>query len=175
MRIIHTLICTTALLAASGCTAIPGDRPGSAAAPPPAAETLEIAVGPCFGFCPVYRASIDPAGKVHFEGERHTALLGARDTQIAPGHGAAVIASLASYRPATGTTAQTQCEQQISDQQHYTLSWTAPDGTRTVLEHDKGCRSPRNEVLNALIGALPEQIGIGEWARQVTRPGVSRG
>ena len=174
MTRIRTLMGSALLLAGlSACAAAGGDGPGSAPAPA-SRETISYSIGPCFGFCPVYTAAIAPDGKVHFDGARHTAVLGARDIRAAPSAFAAVSAALADYRPATGTTAETQCEQQISDQQHTTITWTAADGTKTVLEHDKGCRSARNEKLNAVIGELPAKLGIADLAKQQTRPGASR-
>jgi len=173
MSLIRSLIAGSVLLAgASGCAM--GGGPGSAPAPG-SAESIAYSVGPCFGFCPVYVAQIAANGAVHFDGARHTAVLGPRDRQAARSAFEAASAALAAYRPAAGTTAQTQCDQSISDQQHLTITWTAADGTKTVLEHDKGCRSARNEALNAVIGDLPATLGIAEWAKQQTRPGASRG
>ena len=141
----------------------------------PRAETIAWSVGPCFGFCPVYSVAIAPDGLVTFDGERHTAMLGRHVRRAGPGAYRTAASTLAAYRPATGATAQTTCEQQISDQSVTRIVWTAADGTTTTLEHNKGCRSARNDMLNGVLQALPRQIGIEPWSKQVTRPGVSRG
>ncbi len=141
----------------------------------PAGETVSYSVGPCFGLCPVYNVSVTPDGFVRFEGERHTATLGQQERHGGASAYRAISTSLAAYRPATGTTADTECESRMSDQQHYRIVWTAADGTQTVLQHDKGCRSPRNDALNKTLENLPNKLGIADWARQTTRPGVGRG
>ena len=141
----------------------------------PAAETIAVSVGPCFGFCPVYTVAVSPAGAVTFTGERHTAELGEKTREAGPADYSALATALAAYRPATGTTAETKCDTRISDQSHTRITWTAPDKTVTTLEHDKGCRSATNERLNALLQELPTRLGIEAWTHQTTRPGVSRG
>ncbi|ESQ78943.1 DUF6438 domain-containing protein [Asticcacaulis sp. YBE204] len=137
-------------------------------------ETISYSVGPCFGFCPVYAVEVAPSGHLKFTGERHTAEIGPKELDSGKAY-ATIAKALNAYRPADGTTAETQCEQRISDQQHYRIVWTKADGTQTVLEHDKGCRSPQNDALNKALEGLPAQLGIEAWTKQTTRPGVSRG
>ena len=139
------------------------------------AETIAISVGPCFGFCPVYKMSVAPGGAIVFRGERHTALLGDKTREGGSPVYADAAGALAPYRPQTGSTVETTCDARISDQQNYRISWTAADGTVTALDHDKGCRSTRNDGLNAVLQDLPSRLGIEEWARQTSRPGASRG
>jgi type 1 fimbria pilin len=155
----------------SGCATL-GTKPAGA---PLAPETIVYSVGPCFGFCPVYKVEVTPTGHVTFEGERHTATLGKQEVEGGEKAYKAISNALKAYRPASGQTEQTQCDQRISDMQNYRIVWTATDGTQTVLEHDKGCRSARNEALNKALEALPAELGIANWAKQETRPGVSRG
>ena len=162
----------SALLSLGACAAT-GTPPETAGQP--AAETITVSVGPCFGFCPVYTVSVSPAGMVTFNGERHTTELGEKTRDAGPAEYRALATALAAYRPATGTTGESQCDTRISDQSHTRITWTAPDRTVTTLEHDKGCRSAANDRLNALLQDLPTRLGIEPWARQLTRPGVSRG
>jgi hypothetical protein len=156
----------------AGCA---GSGAPPASDPPPRAETVSVAVGPCFGFCPVYQVTLTPNGEVRFTGERHTAVLGQRTRRIGAAEARAVAASLRAFRPADGTTASLACDTRVSDQSSRTLTWTAADGTATVLSHDRGCRSARGTALDALLDALPARLGVADWARQVTRPGTSRG
>lgn len=142
---------------------------------PASGETISYSVGPCFGFCPVYTVSVTADGHVAFEGERHTATLGRQERDGGAQAYRAISTSLAAYRPATGTTADTECESRMSDQQHYRIIWTSADGTQTVLQHDKGCRSAKNDQLNKAMENLPSKLGIADWARQTTRQGVGRG
>jgi len=178
---IRIALAAAAMLSLGACAAN-GAPPATAAQPAPqsadeqgTADTIAVSVGPCFGFCPVYTVALSPAGTVTFTGERHTAELGEKTRQASPAEYRALATALAAYRPATGTTGETKCDQRISDQSHSRITWTAPDGTVTTLEHDKGCRSAENDRLNALLQDLPTRLGIEPWARQTTRPGVSRG
>ena len=142
---------------------------------PRPAEVFEYSVGPCMGFCPVYQARITPRGAVSFRGERHTAVLGKRDGRVGASGYRDLLRALAPYRPATGATARTHCDGMVSDLQTYRITWTRPDGRKTTLEHDRGCRSARNDRLNLVIDRLPERLGITDWARQITRAGAGRG
>lgn len=166
LPILTALTLTTAL---SACALTPADTPQAAS------ETISYSVGPCFGFCPVYTVSVTPDGHVTFDGERHTATLGGQEKDGGVQAYRTISKALGAYRPATGTTADTECESRMSDQQHYRIVWKAADGTETVLQHDRGCRSAKNDQLNKTMEALPDKLGIAEWAKQTTRPGVGRG
>ncbi|MFT3998073.1 MAG: DUF6438 domain-containing protein [Asticcacaulis sp.] len=164
------------LLAAAlgGCASL-GQNLGQPGDPVRPAEVISYSVGPCFGFCPVYQVKVLPDGEVTFTGERHTAVLGEQRRGGKPSAYAATAKALAAYRPATGETSETQCEQRISDLQHYRIVWTSPEGVETVLMHDKGCRSPKNDALNKVLEDLPGTLGIADWAKGEVRPGASRG
>lgn len=166
------MLAPAALLGLGGCSAQTAHAPVTT---PLAMATIAISVGPCFGFCPVYSVTVASDGTTTFEGERHTALLGRKQRDGGEVAYQRMFEALAPYRPANGAEAQTSCDQRISDQAHYTITWTSPDGIVTKLDHDKGCRSAANEALNAALQALPKQLGIEPWARQMTRPGASRG
>ncbi|MBB5985745.1 DUF6438 domain-containing protein [Sphingobium lignivorans] len=161
-------------LSLAGCAAIDAPATGVPASEGPA-ESIAYEVGPCFGFCPVYNARIASNGTVAFEGIRHTMTIGKQAVTKDAATYRAFAEALAPFRPADGTTASTTCDARISDQQHYRITWTSADGKTTVLEHDRGCRSPRNDRLNAVLEAAPERLGIADLARQTTRPGASRG
>lgn len=150
-----------ALLAGlTACAATPG--PGA----PAAGETIRISVGPCFGFCPVYSLEATPAGQVVFVGERHTGVEGRREAQAPAGGYSAVARALAPFRPATGASEQTSCERQATDMSHYTVVWTAPDGTQTTLNHDGGCMSAKNAKLMEALKATPARLGVEGWVRK---------
>lgn len=158
--------------ALAGCASGPSVATPTAAAAP---ETITVAVGPCFGFCPVYRAAITPGGVVTFEGERHTAVLGERHREGGAAAYRTLVADLAVYRPASGVTAQVPCAAAITDTSSYTLTWRGPDGRETVVTLQSGCAEGPARALGLLLRALPERLGIADWARQTTRPGASRG
>ncbi|WP_026173021.1 DUF6438 domain-containing protein [Asticcacaulis benevestitus] len=138
-------------------------------------ETISYSVGPCFGFCPVYSLEVTPSGHVAYVGERHTAFVGPKEREAGEGGYNKAAKALAAFRPADGTAADTQCDQRRSDAQNYVITWTKPDGTKTVLQHDRGCMSAKNAELNKVLDELPADLGVAEWAKQLTEPGASRG
>jgi len=139
------------------------------------AGSISVAVGPCFGFCPVYEATISSAGEVTFKGERHTAVLGERRRRLGAGAFRSWTSELAPFRPAQGDTARVECDAAISDTPTYTITWLEASGRRTVATHQGGCSSGAGNRLDAVLRSLPDRLGIGSWAKQTTRPGESRG
>lgn len=166
-----------ALLALSGLAACAASAPPVAGIPdaPAAAETIAISVGPCFGFCPVYEVAITPAGAVRFTGERHTAVLGSRERQADADIYRTLARELQPFRPAAGTEAHVPCTANVADTPSYRISWTTPDGRRTVATHQGGCPGGPGQALDAVLERMPARLGITDWTSQVTRPGVSRG
>jgi hypothetical protein len=158
----------------SGCVTRSA-RPGRSDRPVKIQESIAYEVGPCFGFCPVYNAAIASNGRVSFEGIRHTVTLGSKTVEAGASVYRDFAQALAPFRPPAGASATTTCDARISDQQHYRIVWTAADGTKSVLEHDRGCRSPRNDALNSILESAPERLGLASIAKQITRPGASRG
>jgi hypothetical protein len=149
------------------------DRPSHASDASVAAIT--VSVGPCFGFCPVYDVTVSEKGDVHFSGKRHTAFVGDRDRTGGAAVYGALARDLATFRPADGTTAQVECTAAISDTSSYTIIWTAADGRMTVATHQRGCIGGPGKALDGVLAKLPGDLGIADWAKQTTRPGLSRG
>jgi hypothetical protein len=163
-----------AMLTLAACA--PGARTAPiAAAPEAAAETITVAVGPCFGFCPVYVASVAPDGQVRFTGERHTAVLGERTRNIGVTAYGALARDLAIFRPATGTEASVECTAAVSDTSSYTVTWVDTTGRRSATTVQSGCPGGPGHTLVMILRDLPVRLGIADWARQTTRPGASRG
>ena len=173
MRVSRLQLGAAAALAFTVLAACASSPPGSAA-PQGSAEAIGYAVGPCFGFCPVYSIEVQADGLVAFDGERNTAVLGRRTRRLGPDAYRDFAASLASYRPAAGAVSRTRCEAQASDLSDVRITWTGRDGARAVLEHNKGCRGVANEGLNRALEAAPMQLGVSDWARQVRRSGEAR-
>ncbi|ESQ88684.1 DUF6438 domain-containing protein [Asticcacaulis benevestitus] len=160
------------LVSVGGCSTL-NPQPSDGAAQQQ--ETISYSVGPCFGFCPVYSVAVTPEGHVAYLGERHTAVLGAKGREAGEKAYDGAATMLAAFRPADGTTADTQCEERRTDAQHYVITWTKPDGTKTVLRHDRGCMSAKNNALNKALDEVPAQLGVADWAKQTTESGASRG
>jgi hypothetical protein len=144
-------------------------------APANRASRISISVGPCFGFCPVYSVTIGSDRWITFSGERNTAVIGNRQRMADPKLFARVAANLEPFRPADGASDRVACSAAISDTSTYTITWITADGRRTVATHQSGCAGGPGKDLDDVLKALPAQLGLDGWARQVTRPGSSRG
>ncbi|MBB4859293.1 hypothetical protein HNO88_002622 [Novosphingobium chloroacetimidivorans] len=144
-------------------------------APSPNGDIISIAVGPCFGFCPVYLSEISPSGTVVFVGERHTAVIGERRREAGAAAYRALSADLAAYRPADGATQRVECDAAISDTSTYTITWRATDGREAVATHQSRCSGGPGQKLDEVLKSVPDRLGIASWAKQITRPSASRG
>ncbi len=141
-------------------TLLAGCATGRQAKNQPKAERLSLVVGPCYGTCPVYSIELQPDGAGRFVGTEHVAVAGTRSFRADVAAQGDLMASLAVFRPATGSVVHTRCEQQVSDQSSYTITWTGGDGRATVLTHDRGCLSPANTRLNEVLAGLPAALGV---------------
>ncbi len=163
-----------ALVAAFTVAACVGNvRPASEAFRP--SETISVAVGPCFGFCPVYSVTVSPKGVVRFEGRRHTAVLGERTRNIGEVGYRKLASDLAGFRPVSGSDAVVECTAAVSDTSAYTVTWADAPGHRTTATVQSGCPGGAGHALAELLRGLPDRLGIADLAKQTTRPGVSRG
>lgn len=167
----YTLPTLFAVLALGACAPVE-DRPGPIAA---AEDQILVSVGPCFGFCPVYDVAIAPNGSVTFDGKRHTEVLGTRTRSAGKSAYDALARELAPYRPAAGATEKVPCESMISDTSTYSITWTDAAGNKSVATHSRGCSGGPGQALDTLLATVPVRLGIDAWAKQVTRPGASRG
>ena len=84
MRSMAKLACAALGLSALGGCAATTALPVSGQSTKPIKETIAWSVGPCFGFCPVYKVEVDGNGAVRFDGERHTAVLGQKVREGGP-------------------------------------------------------------------------------------------
>jgi hypothetical protein len=171
--LVKSALAVTALTALGACASVaPGWAPAAGTRAP---SSIAISVGPCFGFCPVYDVKIAADGAVSFTGTRHTAVLGTRERQAKPQAYRAIASDLAPFRPAGGGMAAIQCAVEVSDMPTYTITWIDSAGQKAVATHRGGCREGKGQSLDAVLRELPQRLGIGEWMKQTTRPGVSRG
>ena len=138
------------------------------------AEQISIARGACFGFCPVYELRTLPGSAVEFKGLRHTATLGSRIREVEPSVLAGLKSRLAPYKPSRGQ-AEFACEHARSDQATYTVRWEDSKGRVETLTFDSGCATPAGQALDAILESAADSVGFAADAKQVTRPGTSRG
>lgn len=163
---IRVLVCGALLASLTSCATrlAPAD-----------AETLAISRGACFGFCPVYRVSATSSGTVEFTGVRHTAYLGNKQVRVGRDVVARLMAQLAPFRPTAGAAAF-QCEAGVSDQSDYIVTWSAGTNSQpNSLTFNSGCHSVEGLKLRSILESAPPLLGIGDEAKQLTRPGASRG
>jgi len=169
------LLCGIVLGAGLLLSCAPRVRPGAAASPAPAGEELRISRGPCFGFCPVYKVAVTPAGRVDFTGERHTAVLGQRAHSVGRATYEDVRRTLAPMRPQTGEERAHACTEAATDMSSVTVEWIGADGRRTALTYNMGCRSPEGSAMARTVEQQLGRLGVEEWTAQKTWPGDSRG
>lgn len=172
-RAFQTTTMAAGLLALTGCVTAP-HAPSTETAPS-TGDIISIAVGPCFGFCPVYKTEISPGGTVVFTGERHTAVLGERRREAGAGVYRSLASDLAAFRPVDGTTQRVECDADVTDTSTYTITWRKPDGREAVATHQSRCSGGPGQTLDILLRTLPAKLGVAAWAKQVTRPGAARG
>ena len=158
-----------ALLAAGGCTTVaPPDENGPV-------RKISIERGPCFGFCPVYTVTAASDGAVHFEGVRHTKVIGQREKRIRPEAFSSVEEVLASIRPARPGTTATRCDAVPTDTPTVTIRWAVPGSDDSVLTYRYGCLGEEGQKTSERIESAIELLQIQDWASQLTREGASRG
>lgn len=171
-RSLH-LVALGATMTLAACATTPG--PDALAVSRQNAETITVAVGPCFGFCPVYSMTITPDGVVRFDGERHTAVLGLRTSSVGVAGYRALARELTAFRPVSGAEAVVDCTAAVSDTSAFTVTWTSAAGHKTTATVQSGCPGGAGRALVELLRGLPDRLGTGEWAKHTTRPGASRG
>jgi hypothetical protein len=167
------LLALFATMTLAACATAPRPSAGTATLPLP--EMITVAVGPCFGFCPVYSTTITPDGVVRFDGQRHTAVLGVRMRSVGVVAYRALARELTAFRPVSGTEAVVDCTAAVSDTSPFTVTWIEAAGHKTMATVQSGCPGGPGQALGELLRGLPDRLGTGEWAKQTTRPGTSRG
>lgn len=158
----------------------PRVQPGAPLPPPPASpstasEEIRISRGPCFGFCPVYKVAVTPAGRVDFTGERHTTVLGPRSRSVGPAVYEELRKAMQPLRPETGKESVFACSTEATDMSQLTIEWVAANGVRTALTYNMGCRDEAGGALAQTVEDQLRRLEIDGWASQKTWPGESRG
>jgi hypothetical protein len=144
-----------------------------ACAPRPAVQTpasledvlITLERGSCFGTCPVYRLTVDGAGKVRYDGKAHVSVVG-RDSAAIPQ--SEVRRLLAEFDRAgfdnladRYTSGQPSCPSYAPDSPTAITSLTR-GGTTKRVEHDYGCADvPR--ALTALERLIDDVVGSDRW------------
>lgn len=91
--------------------------------------SISFAHGPCYGFCPVYKATVFVDGRGVFVGQGHVAVKGERAFAFSPAQFRALAAAVEPLRPERGSIPRnpmTECE--VMDGSSMTLTWTGANG-----------------------------------------------
>jgi hypothetical protein len=160
MRRTWTIMAGMALLA--GC-ATDGAPPPDSGAAPNTATTISYATQPCFGACPVYTVTVSADGRGHYTGERFTKVIGERDFTLDRATFDRFAATLAPYRPATGSVryemGSDNCGAAPTDMPSVDVRWEDGDAVEESLHFYLGCRRA-NPALAGAIEAAPQTLPI---------------
>ncbi len=108
---------------------------------------IEIEHGACFGFCPMYKASITADDRINFEPVRFTRVETPVSRQGTPGTYERIAALVGPLRPASAGEydISQQCDSQVTDLSDYHVRWRGPDGVRQVRFYP-GCLNSQTEA-----------------------------
>ena len=130
----------------------------------PLGDTIRFAAGPCFGACPSYSVTVTPEGSGLLVPERFTAVPGPTRFTVTPAQYRRLRASLAPFRPATGTRKRIahgeNCERFATDMPGYDIEWTRKDVDKTELDFQSGCHDAKYTRLRDAIAAVPKLLQI---------------
>lgn len=140
-----------------------GGTPAGPAAPIVRGEMIRYTTSPCFGACPVYTVTVRPDGTGTFEGQRFTAVTGARDFRITPAQYEGFLTRLAPYRPRSGSVrvapGTASCGQHATDMPSVEVQWDGRAGHR-AFSYYFGCDRTRNPGVADALGSAPDLLPI---------------
>lgn len=161
-------IAALAALLLSGCVTAPAAIDG--------VERITIRTAPCFGFCPVFEATVSADGAGSYAGETFVKTRGTRTFTASPAEFAALRDRLAPFRPAGDVAyGYDNCDGPLAtDLPGVTVTWHDADGEGTTLAWDMSCRQPglaenadtiyrawEELPLEALLGPDEERMNYG--------------
>lgn len=137
--------------------------PAGPSAPIVRGEMIRYATSPCGGACPVYTVTVRPDGTGTFEGQRFTAVSGARDFRVSPAQYEAFLTRLAPYRPRTGSIRTAPgtpaCGPHATDMPSVEVQWDGKAGHRAFAYYF-GCDRARNPGIADALGSAPDLLPI---------------
>ncbi len=148
-------------LGLSACATVPA---GGSELP----ASISYETTPCFGFCPVYKVTVNADGRGTFVGERNTGVTGSRSFSVSAAQYAAFVRQLAPVRPSSGEVAYNpgNCQPYATDLPGVRVEWTGTDGAVQRLAVDKGCASDEARAAAARLDAAPGLLPIAEWTKR---------
>jgi hypothetical protein len=161
------LAAATLVLAACAREGAEGQKP----APDDAgggAHVVSLARTACFGFCPIYEASVDHGDRLVFTGERFVAAEGVREKALPAGSFDRLVAiarahDFESFDPVYPDDAQSNCESWATDLPGVALAVRA-DGIDHAVRFDLGCFGfEGRERLEEMIAEFDAVLDLDEW------------
>lgn len=144
----------TALFSAFALTACAAPANPDADAPAPGLQTgdrgsITLEETPCFGFCPVYKMTLNSDGSYILDGGRHSRTEGVQEGELqsAAYDRAAGALREAEFdsRPKQIVMGEPSCKTPHTDAQTAIITWERPEGTKQVRFY-KGCDLPAMET-----------------------------
>jgi hypothetical protein len=130
----------------------------------PAGEEIRISREPCGESCPAYTLAVTPAGRLDFNGVRHTAVQGSRSRTVGRAAYERLRLALAPLRPGTGGERVLRCDAAGDDPAQVTIEWLSARGGRTALRYRLDCREPAEVQLEHTVQSLLEGLQVEGWA-----------
>jgi hypothetical protein len=144
-----------------------------AQAPPPTADTIRFAAGPCFGTCPSYSVTVDPNGSGVLVPQRNIAVPGETRFAVTAAQYKRLRTTLAPWRPATGTKKRIapgeNCQRAATDQPGYQIEWSRGK-VRTGLDFYSGCLDARYAGLRKAVRQVPTILDIEKMLTVPAKP-----
>ena len=136
-----------------------------------AADSITYETGPCYGFCPVYRVTVNANGTAVYQGIRHVAVRGERRFRLTPAQYLAFTGLLEPIRPTRGSirysTDAALCGPVVTDMPSTEVTWRRGRNRQTLYFY-YGCR--RQRAIGERLERAPALLPIGPW---IARPAVN--
>ncbi|MCI4590212.1 DUF6438 domain-containing protein [Sphingobium sp. BYY-5] len=127
-------------------------------------DMIRFTAGRCFGACPAYTMQVSPDGSGLLQPERFTSVPGPTRFTVTRAQYRKLVATLAPYRPAAGTTRKiaqgANCERFATDMPNYVVEWSRPGQPATRLEYQSGCMDARYGRLRVAIASVPKILDV---------------
>ncbi len=147
--------------------------PAGAAGVPRPVSSISYETTACYGFCPVYKVTVNADGSGTFEGREHVAAQGQRRFRISRVQFAAFARHLEPVRPARGEArydADNRCAGAglpPTDGASTIVTWRGPPRAPQTVRFYSGC--PQRDIQTRLRDA-PRLLPIAAWIKPAPRP-----
>jgi hypothetical protein len=159
---------TKASEVASAAVMTVDDAPAMAAASDAATQSISIERGPCFGPCPIYKATVYGDDRLVFEGRKFVARQGTHEARIPQGSFGRLI-DIAKRHDFASMDAKwpddkgLNCPEPPTDMPTVIVTVSAAD-LRHSVSYYEGCGGTReSERVERMVADLDKALALGEW------------